>query len=355
MVDVNISSTDNLSGQPQDDDVVPIIRNSTTVFSQSWDEVKDALIPDPTARSAATAAQSTADGAVMVNTAQQAELDAVNEFTAADEAKLDGIETGATADQTGGEIVSAIDNELGSDTWQEDDGGGGSYSSDLILDGGGFSDGSITLLTLTEDIVVGHLIEFTVNTAGPEGTLGISGDEWLAMPEQTSTPTDVSEAKGIRLNSNSTSLTNRTGRAVYIWRSANANEVYALGVSVGGTITMSVRKSSLGGTQGIQGIPGTGSGLAAVSSDATLTGSGTVADPLVVANPFSDADETKLDGIETGADANVGVEFTSANRTKLAGIETGADANLDSYVHSVLTQAAYDALTPDANTIYLVT
>ena len=51
MVDVNISSIDNLSGQPQDDDVVPIIRDSTTVLSQSWDDIKDALIPDITARS----------------------------------------------------------------------------------------------------------------------------------------------------------------------------------------------------------------------------------------------------------------------------------------------------------------
>ena len=45
-------------------------------------------------------------------------------FTAADEAKLDGIESGATGDQSGSEIVSAIDTELGSTDWQTGGGDG---------------------------------------------------------------------------------------------------------------------------------------------------------------------------------------------------------------------------------------
>lgn len=39
-------------------------------------------------------------------------------LSAADKAKLDGIEAGATADQTGAEIVAAIDTALGSSGWQ---------------------------------------------------------------------------------------------------------------------------------------------------------------------------------------------------------------------------------------------
>ena len=71
---------------------------------------------------------------------------------------------------------------------------------------------------------------------------------------------------------------------------------------------------------------------------------------------FTNANRTKLSGIETGADVNIGVEFTNANRTKLSGIDTGAEANLDDYEHSVLTQAAYDAIgSPSSTTIYLVT
>ena len=43
MVNVVISSTDNLTGQPQDDDVVAFFRDSTTTLSQSWADLKTAL------------------------------------------------------------------------------------------------------------------------------------------------------------------------------------------------------------------------------------------------------------------------------------------------------------------------
>lgn len=49
-------------------------------------------------------------------------------ISAADKMKLDGIQAGATDDQSGTEIVSAIDSELGSSTWQ---GGGGVGATDL--------------------------------------------------------------------------------------------------------------------------------------------------------------------------------------------------------------------------------
>ena len=46
-------------------------------------------------------------------------LDAITAaFTTADETKLDGIESGATADQSGSEIVALINANLGSSTWQ---------------------------------------------------------------------------------------------------------------------------------------------------------------------------------------------------------------------------------------------
>lgn len=46
-------------------------------------------------------------------------------MSAADKTKLDGIEGNATADQTGAEIVSAIDAQLGSTDWKSGGGGGG--------------------------------------------------------------------------------------------------------------------------------------------------------------------------------------------------------------------------------------
>ena len=51
--------------------------------------------------------------------------------SAAQLTKIDGVEEGATADQTGAEIVSAIDLELGGSTWQSGGGGGGG-STDVV-------------------------------------------------------------------------------------------------------------------------------------------------------------------------------------------------------------------------------
>lgn len=54
-----------------------------------------------------------------------------NAFTDADSAKLVGVEAGATSDQTGAEIVSAIDAELGAADWQT---GGGGAGGDVVAD-----------------------------------------------------------------------------------------------------------------------------------------------------------------------------------------------------------------------------
>ena len=54
----------------------------------------------------------------------------------------------------------------------------------------------------------------------------------------------------------------------------------------------------------IKDLPSSSGGLSSVTSDTTLSGSGTTSSPLAVAKPFTDADETKLDGIETGATAD---------------------------------------------------
>ena len=71
-----------------------------------------------------------------------------------------------------------------------------------------------------------------------------------------------------------------------------------------------------------------GTGLTVVTSDATLTGTGQASSILKVANPFTDDDETKLEGIESGAEVNVGVEYTQTEKTKLGGIASGAEVNI---------------------------
>ena len=65
-----------------------------------------------------------ATGAVSLNADDIDDSATAHKFaTAAQLSKVDGIEAGATADQTGAEMVTAIDNELGGPAWQS--GGGG--------------------------------------------------------------------------------------------------------------------------------------------------------------------------------------------------------------------------------------
>lgn len=66
-------------------------------------------------------------------------------MTAAERGKLSGVEAGATADQTGPEIVSSIDTTLGQTDWKTGGGGGGATALDELsdVDTTGEAEGSI--------------------------------------------------------------------------------------------------------------------------------------------------------------------------------------------------------------------
>ena len=100
-------------------------------------------------------------------------------------------------------------------------------------------------------------------------------------------------------------------------------------------------------------------GLATVSTDATITGDGSTASPLSVANPFTDADETKLDGIAAGAEVNPGNAtdttaglMSGLDKAKLDTIAANAEVNAqanwnttnttnDSYIQNKPTDAEF--------------
>ena len=107
--------------------------------------------------------------------------------------------------------------------------------------------------------------------------------------------------------------------------------------------------------------PASGGGITAVASDATLTGTGVTGSLLSVANPFTDTDETKLDGIEDNATADQTADeiktayesnadtnaFTDADHTKLDGIEAGAQVNtLPDAPDNTASQANYELQVP---------
>ena len=206
-----------------------------------WAEAGDSsLIPDTKlssniARSSDIPSNATID--------QRADARAAARYTDDEKNKLAGIETGATADQTGTEIIDAIDGEIGS-SWQT---------------GGGSSSGGLTPAQLAK----------------------LNGIEAGATADQT--PAEIRD-----------DLQSLTGDD-----RLDASAVKNLPQ------------------------PGDG-GLSSVATDATLTGLGTSGSALSVANPFTDADEAKLDGIQAGAQVNVGVEFSQADSDKLDNIQNNA-------------------------------
>ena len=89
---------------------------------------------------------------------------------------------------------------------------------------------------------------------------------------------------------------------------------------------------------------GTGSGtggLSTVSTDATITGDGSSGSPLSIANPFTDADETKLDGIATGAEVNVQSDWDETDTDADSYIDNKPDLN-GRYVGDFAIRTAYN-------------
>ena len=88
------------------------------------------------------------------------------------------------------------------------------------------------------------------------------------------------------------------------------------------------------------GTGGGGGGLSTVSTDATITGDGSSASPLSVANPFTDDDETKLDGIASGAEVNVQSDWDETDTDSDAYIDNKPDLN-GRYLGDHATRTAY--------------
>ena len=87
-------------------------------------------------------------------------------------------------------------------------------------------------------------------------------------------------------------------------------------------------------TQQLSAPESTGGGLASVATDDTITGDGASATPLSVANPFTDADETKLDAIP-----NQG----STNANRIIGFDAAGNYEARAESEGGLTTVATDA------------
>ena len=290
-------------------------------------------------------------------------LDVDNPFTDAYETKLDGIEDDATADQTGTEIVDAINTEIGNNDWQTQ--GAGTTprgaGTGLSLSGNNL-ELSDERYTSTEKTKLSNI------ESGAEANVG-----------QTYTQTEKTKLSGVatgaevnvQSNWNSNSGDSRILNKPTIPTARTNTEIdnriasYARANSPSGTIPNNRIPSSIardselpasnrlipsGGNNGQVLKKSSNSNYATEWAD-DETASGTGSTDLSIANRgantldinsssgadvtvpaatssasglMTSADKTKLAGIDAGADANIGVEYTQTEKTKLSGVDTGA-------------------------------
>ena len=203
-----------------------------------------------------------------------AEVNVGEEYTQAEKTKLDGIEASATADQSGTEIVDAIDATLGNEAWKtpgEPGGGLTTVSTDSTIDG-----------------------------------TGVSGNP-------------------LRLADDSVGTDKLADGAVTDGKIASVSFAKVTGTIADSQIPDIIARDTE--------IPDVSNFLSSVATDNTISGNGTSGSPLIVANPFigeefTTALRTKLAGIEAGAEVNVGEEYTQTEKDKLAGVEAGAEVNI---------------------------
>ena len=274
-------------------------------------------------------------------------LKVANPFTDADESKLDGIEANATADQTGAEIRDALQGLSGANrlaaTAIKDlpSGGGANITGGIPQSITGSASASNLAAGATQDITVSAVAGSSYAEQGTggdadkivitnPGTYRLYGSIVIATTNDRSGPSFNVDGDNVEVIGFDNAYMRDADSSHTVWRSVDfivsaANSVVTLQVenrdiidSSGSFGVQALDVTSVGNLRllpiaGIQGEAGSGN---AVGTDATLTGDGTTSDPLKVANPFTDADEAKLDGIAAGAEVNVKSDWDETDSTE---------------------------------------
>ena len=182
--------------------------------------------------------------------------------------------------------------------------------------------------TYLEGLVTGDRIEtsfgggavaltLTKAAAAADGIVTLDGQVDLSVPPITFPTTDAEyEVQfGIYKATQSDGVVNSLETEIDYYGDLQIT----LGRSIGDDL---VTKITLPGAEGNAAVV-----IPPIETDPSLIGIGDPLAPLQVANPFTEADEAKLDGIESGAQKNVGEEFTTAFKDKLESVEKAATAD----------------------------
>lgn len=271
----------------------------------------------------------------------KAVLDATTaSFTTADETKLDGIETAATADQTGSEIVSAINTELGNTDWQTQV---AALTQEQVEDyvAALFQAGSHTNITVTYDDVAGSIslsgsaggggssltqeevedfvggvvaggtgITVTYDDAGNELSISLSGESFTSALK---TKLD-GIATGATANDTDANLKNR----------ANHTGTQAISTITNLQTELDGKQDTISANTAFNKNFGTTAGTVTEGNDSRLSDARTPVAHTHTASEITDFD-TEVANNSAVAANTAKISFDSASSTKLAGIETSAD------------------------------
>lgn len=339
-------------------------------------------------------------GAASLNAAVKARYEAnadTNAFTDAEKAKLGAVEAGATADQTGTEIVAAIDTELGQTDWKTGGGGGGSVDSVngatgvVVLDADDIDDAATAnkfataaelsklaaieagatadqtpaeIAAMVQDwrgggnetlIAATAALEAAASAGISDGdkgdiTVSGSGSSWTVEDLAINTAKLADGAvTAVKIATGGVGTNQIGGQAVANTKLANVATSTIKGRATAGTGS----PEDLTAAQ-VRALLNVADGAEANAVDSVNGATGVVVldaddiDDAATTNKFATAAElSKLGAVEAGATAN-----PTAPDSDPSGV-TGADAitNIMS-----LTQAEYDAIgTPNASTFYIIT
>ena len=297
-----------------------------------------------------------------------------NTFTDADHTKLNAIESSATADQTGAEIKTAYEAEADTNAFTDSEktklsgiatGATNTaapyYTSAISVGDGGLTQNNFTNADHTKLDGIEASADVTdatnVDSAGAVMNSDLDGKGELLVGDGSGDPTALAAGTdGYVLKADSNEATGLKWSAAGSGGDANQNAFSNFAVSGQTTVAADSTTDTVtlvGGTNVTITTNATNDEITFTSTDTTYS----VQDGQLSQNSFTDADHTKLDGIETSATADqTGAEiktayeaesdtnaYTDAEKTKLAGIEASATADQTDAEIRTAVEAATDS------------